>query len=162
MITNETTTCMAERRNSTCEVQIPTHAKLSQIFTAFKAGSEGTVGLEKSRSHSCNITPPEERSFPPLENAQFSSTKLLVEGDEESMCLCVCSLIVGVADLSAIILFECLRDYMSECLRDYLSECLRDYPSDCLRDYLSECLRDYPSDWMNTSLCDCLSDDSHP
>ena len=129
---------MAERRNSTCEVQIPTHAKLSQIFTAFKAGSEGTVGLEKSRSHSCNITPPEERSFPPLENAQFSSTKLLVEGDEESMCLCVCSLIVGVADLSAIILFECLRDYMSECLRDY------------------------PSDWMNTSLCDCLSDDSHP
>ena len=154
MITNETTTCMAERRNSTCEVQIPTHAKLSQIFTAFKAGSEGTVGLEKSRSHSCNITPPEERSFPPLENAQFSSTKLLVEGDEESMCLCVCSLIVGVADLSAIILFECLRDYMSECLRDY--------PSDCLRDYLSECLHDYLSDWMNTSLCDCLSDDSHP
>lgn len=146
MITNETTTCMAERRNSTCEVQIPTYAKLSQIFTAFKAGSEGTVGLEKSRSHSCNNTPPEERSFPPLENVQFSSTKLLVEGDEESMCLCVCSLIVGVADLSAIILFECLRDY--------LSECLRDYPSDCLRDYLS--------DWMNTSLCDCLSDDSHP
>lgn len=146
MITNETTTCMAERRNSTCEVQIPTYAKLSQIFTAFKAGSEGTVGLEKSRSHSCNNTPPEERSFPPLENVQFSSTKLLVEGDEESMCLCVCSLIVGVADLSAIMLFECLRDY--------LSECLRDYPSDCLRDYLS--------DWMNTSLCDCLSDDSHP
>ncbi|KAK8819401.1 hypothetical protein WA556_002392 [Blastocystis sp. ATCC 50177/Nand II] len=60
MITNETTTCMAERRNSTCEVQIPTYAKLSQIFTAFKAGSEGTVGLEKSRPHSCNITPPEE------------------------------------------------------------------------------------------------------
>lgn len=146
MITNETTTCMAERRNSTCEVQIPTYAKLSQIFTAFKAGSEGTVGLEKSRSHSCNNTPPEERSFPPLENVQFSSTKLLVEGDEGSMCLCVCFLIVGVADLSAIILFECLRDY--------LSECLRDYPSDCLRDYLS--------DWMNTSLCDCLSDDSHP
>lgn len=138
MITNETTTCMAERRNSTCEVQIPTYAKLSQIFTAFKAGSEGTVGLEKSRSHSCNNTPPEERSFPPLENVQFSSTKLLVEGDEESMCLCVCSLIVGVADLSAIMLFECLRDYLSECLRDYLS------------------------DWMNTSLCDCLSDDSHP
>ena len=127
-------------------MQIPTHAKLSQIFTAFKAGSEGTVGLEKSRPHSCNITPPEERSFPPLENAQFSSTKLLVEGDKESMCFCVCFLIVGVADLSAIILFECLRDYMSECLRDYLSECLRDYPSD----------------WMNTSLCDCLSDDSHP
>lgn len=99
MITNETTTCMAERRNSTCEVQIPTHAKLSQIFTAFKAGSEGTVGLEKSRSHSCNNTPPEERSFPPLENVQFSSTKLLVEGDEGSMCLCVCFLIVGVADL---------------------------------------------------------------
>lgn len=146
MITNETTTCMAERRNSTCEVQIPTYAKLSQIFTAFKAGSEGTVGLEKSRSHSCNITPPEERSFPPLENVQFSSTKLLVEGDKESVCFCVCFLIVGVADLSAIILFECLRDYMSECLRDYLSECLRDYPSD----------------WMNTSLCDCLSDDSHP
>lgn len=138
MITNETTTCMAERRNSTCEVQIPTHAKLSQIFTAFKAGSEGTVGLEKSRSHSCNNTPPEERSFPPLENVQFSSTKLLVEGDEGSMCLCVCFLIVGVADLSAIMLFECLRDYLSECLRDYLS------------------------DWMNTSLCDCLSDDSHP
>lgn len=146
MITNETTTCMAERRNSTCEVQIPTYAKLSQIFTAFKAGSEGTVGLEKSRSHSCNNTPPEERSFPPLENVQFSSTKLLVEGDKESVCFCVCFLIVGVADLSAVMLFECLRD------------CL----SDCLRDYLSECLRDYLSDWMNTSLCDCLSDDSHP
>lgn len=138
MITNETTTCMAERRNSTCEVQIPTYAKLSQIFTAFKAGSEGTVGLEKSRSHSCNNTPPEERSFPPLENVQFSSTKLLVEGDKESVCFCVCFLIVGVADLSAIILFECLRDCLSDCLRDYLS------------------------DWMNTSLCDCLSDDSHP
>ena len=126
MITNETTTCMAERRNSTCEVQIPTYAKLSQIFTAFKAGSEGTVGLEKSRSHSCNNTPPEERSFPPLENVQFSSTKLLVEGDKESVCFCVCFLIVGVADLSAVMLFECLRDYLSDWMNTSLCDCLSD------------------------------------
>ena len=39
------------------------------------------------------------------------------------MFLCL-FLIVGVADLSAIILFECLRDYLNDCLRDYLIVCV--------------------------------------
>ena len=98
MITNETTTCVADRRNTIGTKQIPTPSKLDQLFTSFKTPPATQPELKRSlttRSHSCNdILSDIEPEFSDLAIHRYSSTKVVTERKNlsSSSISCTCFL----------------------------------------------------------------------